>query len=306
MKRKKYEFHEDLQKYKGYYIPIYKPLMPIIHSFLGGLYNLEKSNKEIIVQKKKIKSFDDKNIKFIIYTPNNVELTDECLYFIHGGGFVFNAAPHHYKLAKELCLKLQCKVIFVDYRLGPKYKFPYAPNDCFSVYKWILDNADNLKINPNKIIIAGDSAGGNLSVVTTLMAHDNKLIIPNKQLLLYPVLTLGMVTDSLAKYTDTPMCNSKDGAKYNKMYFTYNGNENRNYMAPYEAPIFEGYPPTYIEVAEYDCLHDDGFLYYKKLKENDVEVEYHEIKNAMHGYDIAIGSKLISEIIEKRIKFLKK
>ena len=261
MKKTKYIYHQDLQKYKGYYIPIYKPLMPIIHSFLGMLYKFEKTDDDFIVEKKKIKSFDNKDVNFIIYTPKNIILNDKCLYFIHGGGFVFNAAPHHYKLAKELGKRLKCKVVFVDYRLGPKHKFPYAPNDCFSVYKWIISNADNLEIDVNKIIIAGDSAGGNLSAVTTLMAYDEKIVVPYKQMLLYPVLNEGILTESMLKYTDTPMCNSKDGAKYNKMYYTHNGDEIRKYMAPYEGEIFANYPKSYIEVAEYDCLHDDGVMF---------------------------------------------
>lgn len=304
MKKNKYEYHEELRKYRNFYIPIYKILIPFFHFCLNFIYFFQKSNDKYQIEKKKIKSFDNKNIKFFICTPKINNLTDECIYYIHGGGFVFNGAPHHYKLAKELTYKSKCKLVFIDYRLAPKYKFPYAPNDCFTVYKWILDNRDSLNIN--KIVLVGDSAGGNLSVTTTFMAYDNNLDVPNKLVLLYPVLTKDLVTESMLKYTDTPMCNSKDGSKYNKLYYTDDINNVRKYMAPYEGDIFKGFPKTYIEVAEYDCLHDDGVLFYNKLIDNNIKSTIFEVKNAMHGYDIAIGGKLIDELIEKRVNFIKK
>ena len=303
MKKNKYKYHDDLKKYRNFYIPIYKFLIPFFHFCLNLIYIFQRSNKKFIIEKKKIKSFDDKYIKFMVGTPKITDVNNNCIYFIHGGGFVFNGAPHHYKLAKHLAYELKCKFVFVDYRLAPKYKFPYAPNDCFSVYQWIIDNKNELNID--NVILVGDSAGGNLSVVTTLMAQDNNIKLPDKLVLLYPVLTKDLVTDSMLKYTDTPMCNSKDGAKYNKLYYTSNINDERRYMAPYEADIFSDFPKTYIEVAEYDCLHDDGVLFYNKLKDNGIEVEFTEVKNAMHGYDIAYGSSLINELIEKRIKFIK-
>lgn len=303
MKKEKYEFNEELKKYRNFYIPIYNFLMPFFHFCLGIIYFFQRNTKYFSIEKKKIKSFDNKNIRFFIGTPKVDNLSSDCIYFIHGGGFVFNGAPHHYKLAKKLSYKLKCKFIFIDYRLGPKYKFPYAPNDCYSVYRWIIENKELLNIS--KLYLVGDSAGGNLAVVTTFMAHDNNIITPDKLILLYPVLTKDLVTDSMLKYTDTPMCNSKDGIKYNRMYYTNDVNNIRKYMAPYEGEIFLNFPPTYIEVAEYDCLHDDGVLFYNKLKDNNVETEFIEVSRAMHGYDIAIESNLVNDLIEKRIKFLK-
>lgn len=305
MAKTKYIYHDDLKKYSKFYVPISKFSLPFLQLVMKSLYAFEKSNKKFTVKKEKIKSFDNKNIKVLVYTPKDIQLNDSCLYYIHGGGYVFNSAPHHFKLAKQMALKLKCKLVFVDYRLAPKYKFPTALKDCYEVYKWIINNKE-LNINPSKIIIAGDSAGGNLSLTTTFMAHDNNLVLPKCLVLLYPVTTHGYKTESYLKYNDTPMCNSKDGEKYDKLYYPRPLEELKEYANLVDLEIFDDFPPTYIEVAQYDCLHDDGVLFYNKLVNKNMICKFYEVKDAMHGYDIAIGSKLIDELIEKRIEFINK
>ena len=133
--------------------------------------------------------------------------------FIHGGGFAYQAAPHHFSLARRFAKKLNCKVFMVDYRLAPKYKFPQAPNDSFTCYRWILDHAGQLKIDKSTIVICGDSAGGNLATVVSIMARDKEIQLPCAQVLLYPVTDRRMHTESMKQYADTPMCNTKDMEK---------------------------------------------------------------------------------------------
>lgn len=306
MKQNKYEFDPELRKIQNMNVPIKKGLMPMFHFFLEMLYLNQHSSKKIHVKKYKIKSFDNKKVKFLVYTPKNVKLNDKCLYFIHGGGFAFNSSPHHYKLAKIMAEKLECKCVYVNYRLAPKYKYPVANLDCYSVYKYILNNREELNIDPTKIILMGDSAGGNLAVSTTIRAHNDGLTIPKAQILLYPALVSGIETESKKSYTDTPMCNAKDMKIYHEMFY---GNQDMKedliYKSPYFAEIFDNFPSTYIEVAEYDALHDDGLLFYKKLQEHNINSIYHEVKKAMHGYDYVINSNLVKILIENRVKFIK-
>ena len=302
--KNKYEFHEDLKKYKNFNVPINSFVVYMSKFFLGLLFKFQISNKKVKVNKYKIKSFDGKNVSFLSYTPKNNSLSDKCIYFIHGGGFVFNSAPHHYALAKNMAINCNCKVILVNYRLAPKYKFPYATNDVFEVYKWIVNNGNLLNINVNKIVVMGDSAGGNLSLATSLKAYENNIVIPYKQVLLYPCTLKDVKTKSNTTFIDTPMCNSKDMNKYGTYYFINDNKENLKYMAPYFSNFFENYPKTYIEVAEYDCLKDDGVMMYEKLKENNVDVRIYEIKKAMHGYDIAINTPLLKSLIDQRVLFI--
>lgn len=197
------------------------------------------------------------------------------------------------------------KTVFVDYRLAPKYKFPAAPEDCLSAYRWVLSHAEELDIDSEKILVCGDSAGGNLATVLCLMARDKGLPMPKAQMLLYPFVDRRMNTESCRRYTDTPMCNSEDMRKYLKMYIKNLNAEQLPYLSPMEAPSLEGMPPAYVEVAQYNCLHDKGVEYARSLEKCGMPTELHEIEGAMHEYDIAQGSELMNGIMKMRLRFLR-
>lgn len=195
-------------------------------------------------------------------------------------------------------------MVYVDYRLAPKYQFPIPVEDSFATYKWVLENAEKLGINSNEIMIGGDSAGGNLATAVTLMARDRNLQMPSALMLIYPVTDRRMITESMKNYTDTPVWD----ANLSKMMWTaYLGKqqpEHVEYASPIETPTFEAFPSTYIEVAEFDSLHDEGVLLYDRLKAENISVEVHEIKNACHGFETAIDSKITRECITRRIQWL--
>lgn len=302
----KYTFHEDLKSYENQKVILIPEVVQILQKLMGVLYFQEKDDESIHVTTKWIPALDGKKIRILIYEPRNCSEKLPCLYFIHGGGFVFNAAPHHFQMARRFTRELKVRTIFADYRLAPKYKFPTAPKDCLAVYQWILKNEKQLRIQTDRIMVCGDSAGGNLAAVLCLMAKKMGLPLPKLQMLLYPVTDRRMITQSYRKYTDTPMCNSKDMSKYLKMYVKNLDESKLPYLSPIEAPSLIGQPGAYIETAEYDCLHDEGANYAEKLKKAGVPVILHEIPRAMHGYDIAQETPLINQIMEKRIRFIKK
>ena len=295
---KKYEFDKELKKYAHMYIPIYRPILPFLQSLMSILYKMEKTDDTVEVSKGKMK-----NLEYLMYIPKKLK-SDACILFYHGGGFVFNAAPHHFSLARRLAKEINCKVFFLNYRLAPKHSFPSAAKDCVDFYEFILRNAKELGISTDKIILTGDSAGGNLCAVTTYHAKKNGLQMPKAQMLLYPFLDRRMQSESM-KYTDTPMCNSKDMKKYLDLYVGNQSVEDVCYLSPIEANDFSNYPPTYVEVAEFDCLRDEGKKYAQNLKEVGCIVKLHEVKKAMHGYDIAENSNLIKNLMKQRIQFLK-
>lgn len=307
MKKNKeiYLFHKDLKPYRKIKAILNPFIDRILQILMRVLYKMEKDDDDVSVSQYRIPSTDGKNIRFLLYSPKKCDKLVPCMFFIHGGGYVFNAAPHHFALARRFTKELQIKTIFIDYRLAPKYKFPTAPNDCFSVYKWVLSNADKLGIDINKILVCGDSAGGNLATVLCLQAKNEGLILPKAQMLLYPFVDRRMNTESFLHYTDTPMCNSKDMEKYLKMYVKNLDETQISYLSPIETSLV-GMPTSYIEVAQYDCLRDEGIEYSNKLKQYGVSVELHEIKGAMHGYDIAKNSDLINEIMKVRLSFFQK
>lgn len=302
----KYIFHKDLKPYENQKAIFIPGVVRILQKLMSVLYSQEKDDESIHITTRWVPALDDKKIRILIYEPRDCSENLPCLYFIHGGGFAFNAAPHHFQMARRLTRELNVRTVFVDYRLAPKYKFPTAPEDCLAVYQWILKNEKQLRIQTDKIMVCGDSAGGNLATVLCLMAKEMGLPLPKLQMLLYPVTDRRMITPSCRKYTDTPMCNSKDMRKYLKMYVKDLDEAKIPYLSPIEALSLQGQPSAYIETAEYDCLHDEGINYAEALKKAGVPVTLHEIPQAMHGYDIAQETPLINQIMEKRIQFIKK
>lgn len=309
MKKNSYQFHSDLTRYANQNIPVIPAVVPVLQKLMGILYRLETSDKEVTVSRLSIPVQDRTSLRGILYTPIHAKDHGPCLLFFHGGGFVYNAAPHHFALARTLAKQLGWKTILVDYRLAPKYKYPTAPNDCFHAYRWILNHADSLRIDPTRIAVCGDSAGGNLAAVLCLMTRDQAVPMPKAQMLLYPVTDRRMITDSCKQYTDTPMCNTRDMEKYFSMYLKKlekGEPENIAYLSPMEAGSLMNLPAAYVEAAEYDCLHDEGIAYAKAMQKAGVKVEIHEVKEAMHGYDIAADSDFVNRLLTQRIHFLRK
>lgn len=306
MAKAKYEFHEELKSYANMNVPIIPAIIPVIQKLMRVLYKMEKSDKDVKVSARMIPAADGNKLRLLTYEPVNRQKNMPCMLVIHGGGFAFQAAPHHFGLARKFAKELGCKVFFVDYRLAPKHKFPTAPEDCFCAYKWLLAHAEELEINGEKIAVCGDSAGGNLATVICLMAREQGIQQPKAQMLLYPVTDRRMITNSTKVYTDTPMCNSEDVKKYLQMYVGELEASKIMYLSPIEAENLKGLSEAYIEVAQYDCLHDEGAEYANALQKDGVTVELYEVSGAMHGYDIAEESNLVKECMEKRIWFLKK
>lgn len=137
--------------------------------------------------------------------------------------------------------------------------------------------------------------------------HHHRIPMPRAQMLLYPVTDRRMKTESMRKYTDTPICKRGDMEKYFRMYLPTDDltPDMIPYVSPIEAESLKGIPDTYIEVAEFDCLHDEGVELAHRLKDEGVSVELHETSGTMHGYDIAVNCSLMREYMASRLRFLK-
>lgn len=301
----KYPIDKDFGIFRLFSPPLFASILPVATKFLSAPSFLWK-DKDVIVEERTVKSFDGFSVTIYIITPVGKEKPCPCLVNFHGGGFVFEGSFHHYRLAMEYAKRAGCKVVYTRYRLAPENKFPIPMEDCYSVLKWTYDNAEKLGIDPEKIAVGGDSAGGTLSAAVCHMNRDRSGGIPILfQLLIYPFLDLRNNSDSAKKYTDTPMWNSKLSAKVKPLVVSTDA-ENIYYISPVEAKDFTGIPPAYIETAEFDCLHDDGILYGELLKKAGIEAEIHETKGTMHGFDIAMNAPVTKAMIEKRVQYLKK
>ena len=262
-------------------------------------------DQELCVETYDIESYDKEKIRCCLISPKDIVENAPCLIYIHGGGFVLPAAGYHYKNAMKYAKEINCKVLFINYRLAPKHPHPIFFEDCYAAMCWLYENANELSINKTLIGIGGDSAGSTLSVGVCMMARDRNHPIKFKfQMLPYPFLDARNNSQSCKKYTDTPMWNSKLSKRIGPMTNVDKTNPNYIYYSPVEASSFIGLPPAYIETAEFDCLHDDGILYANKLKSAGINVILNETKGTMHGFDIVQKAKTTKYAIKARINFM--
>ena len=305
MKRAKYPIHPDFKAWTHLNPPLNLVMLPVMQTLMRPLFDREKSADDVTVERKTILVGDGTSIWALWYCPKDIGEPSPCLVNYHGGGFVLPASPHHYSLAREYAQRARCKVLFVEYRLAPKYPFPTAPEDCFSAYLWVLDHAGELGVDPSRVAVAGDSAGGELAAVACLMAERRGKPMPCGQMLIYPVTGAGSGTGSMKKYTDTPMCNSRDIEKYGHYYTPAPAAAGSVYAAPVKAGSFVGFPAAYVETAEFDCLRDDGILYAQRLRQFGVSAELNNTQGTMHGFDIVLDSPIVRACVDRRVAFLR-
>lgn len=292
----KYNIDKSFNKLKIVKIPFCKPILYMSRIPQEIMLKLVSVPKDIEVKKYKIEN----NLKVQIFSPKGKKDLP-CLLYFHGGGFGFKAAPYHKKLACIYAKKANINVVLPDYRLTPKYPYPYAKEDAINTYNWICENYKNLNVNKEKISVGGDSAGAVLATYICDLENSNICC----QMLIYPVTDVKMKSASMKKFTDTPMWNSKNNGKMWELYLKGTDEKQKIEASPMQASLPKRIPNTYIEVAEYDLLHDDGIMYYNRLANNGVKVELNETSGTVHGYDMILNSKITKNSIERRIKFLK-
>ncbi len=294
----KYNIDPELAKIAKIKMPGNPALLPLMNRVIG--LSKCRSDDTVVVTQHKTPGYGGAILDTLVIEPVRHEGELPCMVLYHGGGFVLKASFAHHSMAKLYALRLPCKVIYTDYRLAPEYPFPVPAEDCYCTYKWALEHTDGAHI-----IIAGDSAGGALALAVSLMARDRGLRMPDAELLVYPVTDRRMATDSMKKYVDTPVFDAKLSKMMWEAYLGHRQPERIEYASPLEATSFARFPPTYIEVAQFDALRDDGALLYQKLREQRIQTELHEVKGACHGFETAIKSDLLKTCVERRIDWLR-
>lgn len=299
----RYPIDKDLRILQLNKLPLNANIYPLFNLFMSVIFSC-KSDDDVNVTSLRIPGYKGVTLKTYVIEPKESDGSLPCLVYFHGGAFMLKASGSHHKLAKEYARRLHCKVVYVDYRLAPKHPFPVPVEDCYATYKWVLQNADILGIDPSKMIIGGDSAGGNLATAVTLMARDRNLTFPTALLLIYPATDRRMITKSMQKFTDTPVWNARLSKMMWDAYLPKEPKLHIEYASPIEATSFTGFPPTYIEVAQYDCLRDEGILLYERLHHEGIQSKLHQILNACHGFETMTESKITRECMSKRIDWL--
>lgn len=222
---------------------------------------------------------DNYPIRLRIYRPNATEQLPVIIYF-HGGWFNAGSLETHDTPLRQLTNRLQAIIIAVDYRLAPEYPFPFGLNDCEFAVQWVIDNTESLRINTDKISIAGDSAGGALAATVTRKFRQNIAA----QLLIYPVTDNSLESASWNKFQNGPLLDLKSGIQAWNWYLPDAEDQNNPDAIPLLANDFDALPPTFIAVAEYDPLRDEALQYAEKLNANGVNVTLNLYKGTTHGF----------------------
>lgn len=263
-------------------------------------------DRDASVRKYTAKSYDGAPVDYYVVTPGNIRPGAPCLFYVHGGGFVLKAAGYHYMNCLRYAKEAGCIVVFPDYRLAPEYPFPIFYEDCYAVFCEAFEKAGDYGIDRNRIGVGGDSAGATMAVGLCMMASERSHPVKFAfQMLPYPYLDARSSSESYRKYTDTPMWNSTLSARVTPMTRVDRNHPSYFWYSPVESGDFSIFPPTYIETAEFDSIHDDGILFAKELKEAGVEVTLNETRGTMHGYDIAAKAPTALNSMKQRIQFMK-
>jgi acetyl esterase len=210
--------------------------------------------------------------------------------FFHGSGFVVCDLDTHDAMCRNLAAGSGCVVASVDYRLAPEHKFPAAPDDCLAATRWAAAHAVDLGADGRRVLVAGDSAGGNLAAVTALRIRDEggpKLI---GQLLIYPV------TDHFSAGFPSYQENAEGyGLTFKGMEWFWNhyladpAHATHPHAAPLRAASLAGLPPALVITAQYDPLRDEAEAYGEGLRQAGVPVEIRRWNGMNHGFFFVPG-----------------
>jgi acetyl esterase len=223
-------------------------------------------------------------LRIRIYTPRGAGLLP-LLVFFHGSGFVLCSLDTHDGICRNLCVGAGCVVASVDYRLAPEHKFPAGPDDCLYATRWAAEHADELQADPGRVVVGGDSAGGNMAAVTALRVRDEGGPALRGQLLLYPVVdyhTPG--TPSYAENAEGYGL-TRETMKWFWAHYLNDASEAANpYASPLRAPDLSGLPPALVITAEYDPLRDEGELFARKLRATGIPTAMSRYDGVNHGF----------------------
>jgi len=220
-----------------------------------------------------------------LYWPDGTGPWPAIVYY-HGGGHVIGSIETHEPVARSLCSGVGAVVCSVDYRMGPEHKFPAAVDDCYAALKWVHDNAGSITVDPKRLGVAGDSAGGNLAAVVALVARDAGGPKVSMQGLFYPVTdyTFGTGTSYETYAVGYGVLTREAMRWFRKHYLSTDADAADWRASPLRAKSLAGVGPAVVITAECDVLRDEGKSYAEALQKAGVPVAYRDFAGMIHGF----------------------
>lgn len=225
-----------------------------------------------------------------LYRPEGSAISREGLVpglvFYHGGGWTVGGLDTHDNICRALASEAGVGVLSVDYRLAPEHPFPAAVHDAVFAYQWTRTYGASVGIDPDRIAVGGDSAGGNLAAVTSLYVRDDTERVPDYQLLIYPA--VGSLDihdfDSYEENAEGYLLERKSSEWYYDKYVHDETHRRNAYLAPLLAQDFTGLPPATVLTAGFDPLRDEGQAYAQALEDAGVAVQRRHYQGQIHGF----------------------
>lgn len=235
------------------------------------------------------------NIRTRVFRPEgtSTETLPAMIYF-HGGGYMMGIPEMANVFYEDVLKRRKIAIFSPDYRLSQKDPFPAGFNDCYDVLIWMRDNAKKLNIDPNKIIIAGHSAGGGMAAAITLKVRDTKVIKPAFQMPVYPMIDHRMMTPS-SKMQGSTMWDASINARAWGLYLRNIKGEVPAYASPALNEDYSDFPPTISFVGDLEPFYDENVAYIDALKKAGIPVKFKIFKGGYHGFEVGSPDAKISK-----------
>ncbi|WP_414586119.1 alpha/beta hydrolase [Scytonema sp. PCC 10023] len=247
------------------------------------LSGIEESEKTITA--------DGYPITLNIVRPEGVKGTLPVFIFIHGGGWVLGDYPTHKRMVRDLVVLSGFAAVFVNYTPTPDAQYPQAINEIYAATKWVAEHGEEIGVDGKNLAVVGNSVGGNMSTVTTLMAKAKGGPHIKLQILMWPLVDANFETDSYHQFGEKRFLSTSTMKWMYDMYIPDPEKRKDIYASPLQATVeqLKGLPPALIQLAESDILHDEGEAYGRKLDEAGVDVTTVRYNGMIHDFGLLNG-----------------
>ena len=244
-------------------------------------------------------SVDGQEIKLTIVRPLGVKGTLPVFMYFHGGGWVLGDYPTHERLVRDLVEGSGAVAVFVDYTPSPEARYPVAINQAYAATKWVAEHGKEINVDGKRLAVAGNSVGGNMAAVVSLMAKDKGTPAIKYQLLLWPVTDANFDTGSYKQFAEGYFLTRNMMKWFWDNYTTDSKQRAEIYASPLRASLeqLKGLPPAMVQTASADVLRDEGEAYARKLDQAGVQVTSVRYNGMIHDYGLL---NVVSQVPEVR------